>query len=195
MRHRRSINQIQRSDCLIFFYWPLKSRIPRLACSPLLPAGWGWRGASSPGSAPPTPPAQGNPQWRCTTGPWLGIISFLPAGLFTFLFLVPRIKEGPLSVPGFSLHMYIRVFGKMPRFEPELLRRKPGVLPMSYTHPFLSTSLPGRSFSGLVGGSTSDLKKKRQWSLIRTRRNLNNQDLDVKLNKTKISTNMHYGIS
>ena len=75
---------------------------------------------------------------------------FLPTGrIFYISFFVPRIKEGPLSVPGFSLHMYKRVFGKMPRFEPELLRRKPGVLPMSYTHPFLSTSLPGRSFSGL----------------------------------------------
>ena len=45
--------------------------------------------------------------------------------LYTFF-----VKEGPLSVPGFTL---CTIFGRMPEFEPGLLRRQPDVLPMSYT--------------------------------------------------------------
>ena len=63
----------------------------------------------------------------------------LPASLmirifFFKLFLFPGLRNVPLSSPRFLL--YIQNFGRMPGIEHELLRPQPGVLPMSYTHPF-----------------------------------------------------------
>ena len=58
--------------------------------------------------------------------------------LFIFLkkFLVPRFRS-PSWV--FTL---CTIFGRMPGFEPELLRLQPRVLPMSYTHPWWATHIP-----------------------------------------------------
>ena len=50
--------------------------------------------------------------------------------LIFYTFIVPRVKEGPLSVPSFYFTV-CTVFGRMPGFEPEVLRPQPGVLPIS----------------------------------------------------------------
>ena len=57
----------------------------------------------------------------------------VPIHILLLKLFVPRVKKGPLSVLGFY-SMYCTIFGRMPGFEPDLLRLKPGVLPMSITH-------------------------------------------------------------
>ena len=58
------------------------------------------------------------------------LVTMGPSILITLF--VPRDKEGPLSVPGFTL---CTIFGRIPEFKLELLRLQPGVLSMSYSHP------------------------------------------------------------
>ena len=48
------------------------------------------------------------------------------------LFLFPGLRRVRSPSRVFTL---CTVFGRMPGFEPELLRPQPGFLPMSYTHP------------------------------------------------------------
>ena len=64
-------------------------------------------------------------------------VLLLNAYFFSFLklFLFPGSRT---PSRGFTL---CTIFGRMPGIEPELLRPQPGVLPMSYTHIFLSFSI------------------------------------------------------
>ena len=48
-----------------------------------------------------------------------------------FELFVPRV---PYTVP--EIFTLFSIFGRMPGFEPELLRPQPGVLPMRYAHPY-----------------------------------------------------------
>ena len=52
---------------------------------------------------------------------------------------VPRL---PNSVPGLFIRYICTIFGRMPGIEPELLRLQPDVLPMSFTHPWMSYTHP-----------------------------------------------------
>ena len=46
-------------------------------------------------------------------------------------------SQFPVLRPGIFNLSLCTIFGRMPGFKPELLRPQPGVLPVSYTHPFL----------------------------------------------------------
>ena len=55
--------------------------------------------------------------------------------IFNFVSLfVPKDMEVSLSAPRF--YFVFTIFGRMPGIEPELLRPQPGMLPMSYSHPY-----------------------------------------------------------
>ena len=43
------------------------------------------------------------------------------------------VPKAPYTVPG--IFTLCTIFGRIPGFEPELIRPPPGVLPMSFTHP------------------------------------------------------------
>ena len=64
--------------------------------------------------------------------PTTGIVSHVKRIYFYFFnSFVPR---APNTVPG--IFTLFTIFGRMPGIAPELLQPQPGVLPMSYTHPY-----------------------------------------------------------
>ena len=60
--------------------------------------------------------------------------------VFFLNYFCTRGQGGSVSPPQVFYFMYI--IGRVPGFEPEMLRLQPGVLPLSYTHPLLSYTHP-----------------------------------------------------
>ena len=91
------------------------------------------------------------------------ILSFIIMWLF---FTITRVPFTVLAV--FTLLYVHTVFGRMPRFEPELMRLQPVVQPMKYTHPYTSNEPTNATFFCTSGGinvpNTTNSYKKRQKS-------------------------------